>query len=185
MRTKLHHLQRDEQGLAYLEFALALPFLLALLMGSIEVTRYILIAQKLEKTSVTISDLVAQSSAASISSLDQISLAAGQVMNPYSFTDQGYVIISSVTKSGTLPPKVIWQYKGAGTWTQNSQVGSPNLTASLPAGFVMADKENVIVTEVFYRFSPLLTGSVLPLASMYKIAVFRPRLGELTTLSPS
>ena len=43
-----HHRQ---DGVAYLEFAVALPFLLALFLGSVELTRYIIIVQKVEKSS--------------------------------------------------------------------------------------------------------------------------------------
>lgn len=173
---------KAQEGLAYLEFAITLPFLLALLMGSIEVTRYIIIAQKLEKTSVTVADLVAQSQEVSNTSLNQLILAAGQVMQPYSFAANAYVIISSVKKNGTSPPVVMWQYRGGGTWTRPSAVGSTGLTATMPGGFTMEDKENVIVTEVFYNYAPLMVGSVLSGNSMYKYSIFKPRLGELSTL---
>ena len=53
-------LLRKQEGLAYLEFAITLPFLLALFLGAVEVTRYIIILEKVEKVSVTMSDLVAQ-----------------------------------------------------------------------------------------------------------------------------
>lgn len=178
---------RAQEGLAYLEFAISLPFLLALLLGSVEVTRYILIAQKVEKTAISISDVVAQSETIGTTELNSIIPAAAQIMNPYTFTTNGYVIISSVTQTGTPsvsnPPKVKWQYKGGGTWVQPSQVGSLGATATLPTGFSLADKDNVIITEVFYNYAPLIVGNkVISGGSIYKVGVFKPRLGDLSAL---
>lgn len=187
IKHRMLQLLRRQEGLAYLEFAIALPFLATLLLGSIEATRYIIIAQKAEKASVTISDLVAQSGTIGTTSLNQLVLAAGQIMKPYSFNTNGFVVVSSVSKVGTNPPKVNWQYKSSsanGSWTQASMIGTTGGTATMPTGFTMVDKENVIVTEVFYDYRPMLTGSILQIKKLYKLSVFRPRLGELGTLGP-
>jgi Flp pilus assembly protein TadG len=179
---------RAQEGVAYLEFAIVLPFLLALLMGSIEVTRYILIAQKLEKVAVTISDVTSQGSTISTSDLDNIITAASQVMQPYTFGANGYVIVTSVrqtgTSSGSNPPRVNWQYTGGGTWTQTSMIGTPGSAATLPNGMTLFDRDNIIITEVFYNYQPLLsTNGVITGTSLYKVGVFKPRLGDLSTLS--
>ncbi len=97
------HFLRNESGMAYLEFAICLPFILALLMGSVEVTRYILITQKVEKTAVTISDVVSQGSFISRADLDNIILASGQVMQPYTFSTGGYVIRCSTRTMSSSP----------------------------------------------------------------------------------
>lgn len=180
-----HRLIRDRSGHAAAELALCIPLLAALLLGGIEVTRYILIAQKLEKIAVTLSDVVTQSDTISSSELDKIILAARQVMKPYSFDADGYVIISSVTKEeGSSTPTINWQYTGGGTWTRPSQIGTPGSMANLPANFVLDNKENVIISEVFYHFEPLFGANIFPSSFMiYKTGYFRPRLGSLTTLS--
>lgn len=177
-------LAHNEQGLAYLEFAIMLPVLLSLFLGSVEMTRYILITQKAEKVAMTISDLVAQSSTISTTQLNTLILAAGQIMQPYNFGgDNSYVIVSSVYKTGTNPPIVKWQYTN-GSWTHTSLVGTVNSAATLPVGFTMTDKENNIFTEVFYNYQPLLTitGNVVSSQQIYKQSVYKPRLGDLSTL---
>lgn len=180
--------RKNEEGLAYLEFAITMPFLLAMLMGAVEVTRYILITQKVEKVAVTISDVVSQGSTISTTDLNNIITAAAQVMQPYTFNTNAYVIISSVKQTGAYsvsnPPKVNWQYKGGGSWAQNSQVGTPGTAATLPNSMTLYDKDNIIVTEVFYNFQPILiTNGVIGNTSLYKVGVFKPRLGDLSTLS--
>lgn len=181
MKKILKRLARAQEGVAYLEFAITIPFLLALFMGGVEVTRYIIIAQKLEKAAVTVSDVVAQSEEITTTELDTIILAAGQVMLPYSFEGDGYVIISSVTQNGSTPI-VNWQYTGGGDWIQSSQIGGPGETATLPNDLTLIDNDTVIISEVFYNFTPLLENSVVDSSQLYKVGVFKPRLGDLTSL---
>ena len=173
---------RAQEGIAYLEFAIALPLIIGMLLGGVEVTRYILIAQKVEKVSVTVSDIVAQQSTIGTTQLTQLITAAGQVMKPYSFNANAYVIISSVYQTGTNPPVVKWQYTGGGTWIKSSQVGFPGSTATLPPGFILSDKENVIIAEVFYNYQPIFGTNILHGSQLYKYAIFKPRLGDLSSL---
>ena len=179
---KIYQYLRAQEGVAYLEFALSLPFMLALFMGSVEVTRYIIIAQKVEKSSVTVSDVVAQSKTIGTTELNQLVTAVSEVMQPFSFGNNGYVVITSVSKVGTNAPMVNWQYRGGGTWTQNSQVGSTGLTATLPNGLTLNDKDTVIIAEVFYNYQPIIVNNTIAGRQIYKLAVFKPRLGNLKTL---
>ena len=174
----------DQSGLAALEFALMAPIMMMLLLASFEVTRYILIAQKTEKAAVTVSDLVAQSKDLSTANLDVMILAVEEVMKPFDFDADGYVIISSVSRVGSGSATVNWQYAGSHSWTQSSQLGSAGNTAILPTGFTLEPNEGVIIAEVYYNFRPILTSAgVVPSSkALYKIGVYKPRLGELTAL---
>lgn len=170
-----------EQGLAAVEFALALPLLIILTFGALEVTLYVLITQKLERVSLTLSDLVTQSNSVTTAQLDQIIPSAGQVMLPYKFSTDGYAIISSITKTGTNPPVINWQYKSTGT-AQISNFGIAGGNATMPANFTMVDKDTVIVTEVFYNYKPVLFGIIYNSGQMYRYSIFKPRIGNLTVL---
>src|SRR5579872_3759807 len=149
--------KQNEEGIAYFEFALMLPLLISLFMGAIEVTRYILITQKVQKVSMTVADVVAQAQTISNADMTTIVLAASQIMQPYSFGANGYVIITSVTQNGAQtpanPPVVSWQYNGGGTMTPapNSRIGVPGGTAVLPNNLPLNAGDNIIVTEVFYN----------------------------------
>lgn len=183
MCKNMRALARAREGMAFLEFAITAPFLLALFLGSVEITRYIIVSQKVEKASVTVTDLVAQSSELTQDQLDQLILAAGEIMDPFEFGGAtAYVLVSSVSKTGTNPPVVNWQYAGGGTWVQASHIGVTGGNATLPEGFEMNDRENVIVTEVYYNFTPLISDAVIDSGQIYKISFFKPRLGDLTTL---
>lgn len=170
-----------EQGLAAVEFALALPLIIILTFGTLEVTLYVLITQKLERVSLTVSDLVTQSETITTAQLDQIIPSAAQVMLPYNFATDGYAIISSISKTGTNTPVINWQYKSSGT-AQVSHFGVAGGNATMPANFTMADKDTVIVTEVFYNYKPVLFGIIYNSSLMYRYSIFKPRIGNLTTL---
>lgn len=170
-----------ERGIAAVEFALSLPFLILLFFGTFELFRSILINQKLEKLSYTVSDVVAQQSSITQSQLAQIMTAASEVMDPFPFGTNGVVIVSSVYKQGTSPPVVKWQYKGGGSLNRNSMVGPVNADATLQNGLTLNDKDNIIVSEVFYSYGPLLGDAIMSDTEAYKTAVFKPRLGVLTT----
>ncbi len=179
---KINTFRKAQHGIAYVEFAISLPFLLALFIGSVEITRFMIVSQKVEKSAITISDVVSQSETIGVTQLNQLITAAGQVMQPYSFGANGFVIITSVSKSGTNPPRVNWQYSGGGTWTRSSQIGTTGLSATLPGGLTLNDRDTVIIAEVFYNYSPLMSSQFFASQQLYRVAVFKPRLGDLQTL---
>jgi hypothetical protein len=76
--------------------------------------------------------------------------------------------------------KISWQCHGGGTQARDSRIGEVGDTVSLPGGLTIDADDNVIVAEVYYRYEPVF--DMLPIADeVYKTAVFRPRLGALTS----
>ena len=52
--------------------------------------------------------------------------------------------------------------------------------ATLPTGFTLNEKDNIIVAEVFYEYEPIAPGLLFDKAAIYRRAIFKPRLGLLT-----
>jgi len=182
--------RRAEEGIAYFEFALLLPVLITLLMGTVEVTRYILITEKVQKVSMVVANVVAQAKSVSSADLGNIVTSAAQIMQPFTFGANGYVVISSVTQTGTQsannPPLVSWQYGGGGTMAPapGSRIGTTGGPATLPNNIPLNANDNIIVTEVFYNYTPLMaTNGLLGNNLIYQVGLFKPRLGALSTLS--
>lgn len=184
----LQRFLKQQHGLAVVEFAMILPVLMTCFYGCIEVTRYILVTQKIEKLAHTTADVTAQSKAVTIASMVQILNATDDVMEPYTFNGpNGRVIISSLYRSAnpTSPPststaKVNWQYSGGGTLTAVSRIGDINAAPIMPGGFTFAERDNVIAAEVFYRFAPLISTRFFGTVTIYRSAFYKPRLGLLT-----
>ncbi len=178
----LHRLWKDNNGIANVEFAFVLPVLITLLFGSFELSRYVLLNLKLEKATYTVSDLVTQETSISNSQLNQIMLAATEIMTPYSIGPKGTIIVTSVYQQNDVDPPVIrWQYTGGGSLPKTSTVGEVNEWATLPEGLTLADKDNLIVAEIFYEFTPFFSNDTIGSANLHKMAFFKPRLGALTT----
>ncbi len=170
------------RGIAATEFAVALPFLLLLMLGGMELSRYVIMHQKLEKVAYTVADVVSQSDSVTVAQLDQAVLAAATIMEPYDFSPSGVVFISSVYKSGANAPTVRWQYSGGGVLSRTSQIGVVGANAVLPNGLTLNDKDNVIIAEVFFSYEPFLAGGIFADdVDLYKVTIFKPRLGALTT----
>ena len=56
----LRRLKRDRRGTLAVEMAVATPVVIGLLLSGIEVTRHVLLNQKIERASATMADLVSQ-----------------------------------------------------------------------------------------------------------------------------
>ncbi|MBM3482909.1 MAG: pilus assembly protein [Alphaproteobacteria bacterium] len=179
----LRSFRRDRRGLAAVEFALILSILTTLVVGVLEVGMKILAAQKAENLASTTADVVAQSETATLAGLDQILDATDDVMAPFDFGADGRVIITSIYRApDTLNATINWQHTGGGSLVATSRIGSTGQTpTNLPEGFVLNERENVIVAEVYYRYQPLLPGLMFEEATLYRRALFKPRLGTLTT----
>lgn len=181
----IKQLGQAEHGVAIAEFALVLPMLITLFYGVIEVTRYLLIAQKTEKLAYSVANVTSQETVATKSNLDAVFGAANYIMQPYATGSNSRVIISSIYRpanagSTVSPATVNWQYAGAGTMAAVSAVGTVGSAPTMPAGFTFDERENVISAEAYYQFSPLLTNRWFGTKTIYRAAFFKPRLSALT-----
>ena len=172
----------SEAGIAVVEFGLVLPVLMTLFYGTVEVTRYILITQKVEKLAHSVSDMTAQEQLATKSMLDQVMAASGDIMEPFSMggTNGTIFITAMYLTPNTTVPKVVWRYQGGGTYAATSQLGTVGGTATVP-GFTFDDRENLIAAEVYYQFSPLISSQFFGTTTVYRTAYYKPRLGALLT----
>lgn len=174
-------------GTLAVELAMAVPVIFALMMGGVEVTRYVLLNQKVERTSATLADLVSQSDALSEAALTNLIGAAGHVMTPYAVDTDGHIVISSMVNPAGTGAVISWQRghgAGPGTGSGASRFGVEGGAAQLPAGFVVRQGENVIAVEVSFGYEPMLATAILDAHEVYNFALFRPRFSSLANLLP-
>lgn len=181
-RRNICELIWDQKGIAAVEFALFIPLLFTLFLTGFEANRFLLVHQKADRVAYTVADVVTQSKSVTNSQLSMILTSASQIMEPFSFTSEGVVLVSSVYQpDGTDPPSVRWQYSGGGILPRPSQVGDVNDEAQLPGSMALNARDNVIVAEVFYRYQPLFSIGLFEAQDVYKSVLYKPRLGALTT----
>lgn len=166
-------------GNVAVEFALVLPVLMLLMLGSAEMARFVILHQKVDRVAVTTSDLVARAETIKESELDDIFLAAEFVARPFDLPNLGVVIVSAITNEDGSGPRIAWQRSGAGSASHSSQVGTEGGVASLGDEFEVREGETAIIAEVFYEFEPFLSELIVEPQTLYRRAHYRPRLGTL------
>ncbi len=144
--------KRGCKGIAAVEFALTLSIWMTLLLGVADGSYYLLINERVDRISYTVSDIVTQyqtkttgqESTLTLSKLADIMLGAVQLMQPISFNPDGmgtmdpetgqypaavgYIIVTSVYKDPDTGLSVVkWQYayppSGNGVSMPPSQIG--------------------------------------------------------------
>lgn len=182
LTAKLKAFRQSERGLAAVEFALAAPLIILLCLGGFELSRYTLLNQKIEKIAFTVADVTSQNETLTNSQIQDIFEAAGQIADPFDFNTNGLAIVTSVYQAvGDEYPEVNWQRCGGGSGTFTSDIGSEGLTATMPNGLELNERDNVIISEVYYAYEPMFTLGLFEAKNIYKTTIFKPRLGDLTT----
>lgn len=179
LKALVRRFRGSEDGVAATEIALAAPFLLMLLLGGYDVSRYILIHKKVSQVGFSVSDVTAQYTTLTAAAMAQVFQITGRILPSYVSGSTGVTIVTSVYLSGKQP-KVSWQcYSTSGTlW--KSKIGAEGANAAVPANLLSDDKDNVIVSEVYYRFNPIFSIFYKSSSDIYSKSLFRPRLGALT-----
>jgi Flp pilus assembly protein TadG len=184
MRTLLRKVGSDTRGGLIAEFAAAMPVLVLMLLGGVEISRFALLNQRMDRLATVMGDLVSQAESISQADIDALFAATEPIAWPFDITGRGNVIISSMS----IPPppapavaKITWQ-RQSGDLDVSSRLGAENATPALPTGLNIGTNQTMIAAEVIYRFRPILIGALVPEQNIYHRAFFRPRVGSLTTL---
>lgn len=142
-----------------------------------------LLSQRVDRVAYSVTDIVTQSEVVTQEDLNNILLAAGQLMQPFSFGENGVVIVTSLYRPAGGDTEITWQYTGGGSLARTSLIGQPGAeTPALPQGLTLNETENVIVAEVYYAFKPMfINANILGAQDIYRYAVYKPRLSPLIT----
>ena len=87
--------------------------LMLLMLASAELARFVILHQKMDRVATTVSDLVSRAETINETEMADIFEAIGEVASPFSLTDLGVVIVSSVTNPDGNGPIIAWQAAAA------------------------------------------------------------------------
>ena len=124
---------QDKRGVAAIEFAMIVPIMLALFIGSIEFSQAITVDRRITQIASSTADLVAREKTITTAQLGNVMDIAKILMKPYE-TSLLRITLTSVFANITNPAitKVCWSFSfqgGANTYAKNQ-------TYTLPAGIV-------------------------------------------------
>jgi Flp pilus assembly protein TadG len=184
---RLRRFLAGEQGVTAIEFALVLPIVVTILLGCFEVPRYVMVFQKIARTSSGVSDLVAQADEPLLKNqMNDIFTAGKTMMQPYDVVANGRIYVSSINNPGGAGVTLTWQRNNAGLVTTASKLGlaGSNPTSKLPATLVPASNEEVLAAEVFFNYTPVFASLIYSGSQLYMISYTRPRNKNLNTAPP-
>lgn len=191
-RRLLRRFRRDRRGVAALEFALILPILVLLALGCFEVPRYVMLWQRMERTASGVSDLVAQADEPlTQDQMTDIFSSAKLLMQPYDVIANGSIVVTSINNPTGGVTNVSWRV-ACGTGDNNGKMGAVSAqppaaqtappSANFPTSLLPIAKDNeVLVTEVYFTFTPVFRNFIYSGSTLYANAFTRPRNHNLTT----
>jgi Flp pilus assembly protein TadG len=170
---RLRKVARDQRGTAAMEFALLLPLMVVLYLGTVEISNGIAVDRKVTLTARTVADLVSQVSVINNSAMNDIMAASVAVMYPYS---------SNTLKVTVTSIKIDANSKATVEWS-DSYNGTPrpkNSTVTVPAALLVPNTW-LIWSEVEYNYTPtvgyVITGSLTLRDQLY----MAPRISSSVT----
>ncbi len=169
----LARLGRDQHGTSAVEFAMLLPLMITLYLGSVEISQGIGIDRKVTLTTRTVADLASQVSSINNADMTNMLTASAAVIAPYD-TSKLQVTVSAVTIDSNGVAKVAWSDTLGGT---KRAVGS---TVTLPAA-INVPNTTLIWSEVAYSYKPAIGYVVTGTLNLSDQIWMRPRLSDTVT----
>lgn len=167
---KLRRLAGDERGVSAVEFAMLLPLMLTLYLGTVEVSQGIAADRKVTLTARTVADLVAQVSSINNADMTNSLNAASAVIAPFSSTNLT-VTVTSVTIDAASKATVAWSD------TLNGTARAVGSTVTPPSALVVANT-SLIWAEVQYTYKPTIGYVVSGTLTLKEQIYMRPRLSD-------
>jgi len=146
-----------QEAVAAVEFALIMPLLLTLYLGSLELSQLITTDQRITNIAGTVGDLVSRSNGeVTAASLTDYFTAATAIISPLPTTGLAQVVTEYSINASTSKATVIWsQAYNGGTAKLAGTVYNANTV--VPASMTTISKGSyVIASEAKYPYTPLL-----------------------------
>jgi hypothetical protein len=167
---------RENRAVAAVEFALVLPIMLALYLGSVEASALYTVDRRITTISSTMGDLVSRADGVITEGevADYFAAAKG-ILIPYSREGLVQVVsVISVAANGTT--QVRWSRSSGGV--RRAKGSSYPLPASSQMNRIARDVGFLVVSETSYAYTPLLGAVIQGPINLYRESFYLPRFGE-------
>jgi Flp pilus assembly pilin Flp len=190
-RKHIAALRRDRRGVAYVEFALSLPILIALSMVGVETVNITLAKLRLNQIAATTADNAGRvRETISEDDVNEVMLGAKIMGERMDFGDQGRIVLSSVEPNGFTDARkgqyIRWQrcYGKLNTTASAPQYGTENkgkADGSLPQmgpttnPLVAGPGSVMMFVEATYAYTPMVPTRIFPARVLRSEAAFMVR----------
>jgi Flp pilus assembly protein TadG len=167
----------NERGVAAVEFAMLLPLMLALWLGTTEISTGIAADRKVTLTARTLADLTSQVTGLSTSDMTNSLTAATAVIAPYNVGNLK-ATVSSISIDANSKATVAWSV------TKNGTARAVGSSVTLPSALLIAST-CLIFSEVQYSYKPTIGYVVTGTLQLKDQIYMRPRLSNCVTYPTS
>ncbi|MEH2520520.1 Flp pilus assembly protein TadG [Bradyrhizobium sp. AZCC 1610] len=177
MRRRAFELLGDRSGVAAVEFAMIIPVMAVLLLGTFELSSAVAVNRKVVLMARTLSDLTSQNTEVTTAQLDNFFNASKAIMTPYPWTPVKATITELYVDPDTKQARVQWS-KGVAPHEEKKIIPIP---AALQTGGTY-----LIFSEVSYNFIPGTTWFIFEKDGI-KLSDFsytRPRYSKCVDYPP-
>ncbi len=181
---RVRKLWRNDEAVAAVEFAIVVPFLLALYIGGIELANGMAINVKVSATAHSVADMVSQNTSLSTAQMHNILTGASSIIAPYPVTGGSgslmTVTVSEISSDANGNLTLRWSQSYNGTSFGPGRTNLTNLTMPTSLNGAAANVNNpngqndnvsFILGEVTYAYTPnmgyAITGTVTLADSVY------------------
>jgi Flp pilus assembly protein TadG len=175
-------LRRDRRGVSAVEFAIVLPVMITLYIGTVEVAKGIAIYRKVTQAARTVADLATQFRTIKNADKDNILAAGPAVLFPTSDTPLK-ITLSAVYIDKNGVAKIEWTDPYHGGTLPKRSIGD---VVTLPADVLKVPDSQLIWAEVSYSYDPQIADWIIKGTIDLKDSFFmRPRLAARINRQPS
>ena len=147
LRRKASELRSNNEGLAAVEFAMIIPLMGMLLLGTYEFSTGVAIDRKVTIMARTLSDLTSQNTAVSDDKVTNFFNAARSIMTPYDGTPIKGTVTELYINPTTLKARVQWSLSKGATARKKGDI------VEIPDALKIAGTY-LIFSEVTYNYKP-------------------------------
>ena len=181
VRRQISNLVHDCRGVAATEFAMIVPIMLVLFLGTVELGSAIAIKRKLTLVVHAASDLASQSlDSLKTTDMQNVFAASGAIMLPYSLTPLT-TTVSEIFIDNNKIAKIQWSQSATAAMVGGSPAATlqpsprkPKDTVTVPAGLLIPNTW-LIWSEVSYTYTPIVGYVLKTNLTMKDEAYTRPR----------
>lgn len=165
--ARLQRFTEEQRGLAAIEFAMLLPMMLTLFIGSVEMATGVAMDRKVGLAAHTIADLASQYTTITDADMTDILNASTDIIYPYP-SGKLQAVVSELSISAQGQATVVWSD------TLNGTARTVGSTVTIPANLAAANTY-LLLGETAYNYTPsygyVVTGTLALSGQIY----MRPR----------
>jgi Flp pilus assembly protein TadG len=166
--------QRDQAGIAAVEFGYIVPVILLMFVGTVEISRAVSMNRRFDLVTSMVADLVAREKSMTAADLTAVYKIVSQVMNPFDASSLKVSVIpvkaSPTDATNTLVYAATTNRPSYNGGSQPAKCAAYGLTQGLvPKG------SSVIVVESSYTYTPIVANYVIGSAVWTSKAIVSPR----------